>query len=79
MIPQVSIVVVTNNFNNNLVTIVSQIVKIIVVVRSVPQFFCLVSSTCIDMISKNNFPAFCFSEYELIFKPVGNEGLLTAV
>ena len=70
VIAQVGIVIMTDNFNHNLIVILPENVEILVIVFCVPQLLGLESRPCIYVIGYNDFATFSFCKRQLVLKPV---------
>lgn len=77
MISEISIVIMADNFDNNLIMVISQIVEVVVVIGGMPQLFGLEPGSSVDVVCDYNLSTFRFGKCELVFKPVRYEGLLT--
>ena len=77
MISEISIVIMADNFDNNLFMVISQIVEVVVVIGGMPQLFGLEPGSSVDVVCDYNLSTFRFGKCELVLKPVRDEGLLT--
>ncbi len=64
--------IVADNFNDNLIMIVPQIVEVIVIVGSMPQLLGLESGSGVDMVGDDYHATFSFGQSKLVLKPVGD-------
>jgi hypothetical protein len=64
--------IMADNFNNNLIMIIPQIVEVIVIVSSMPQLLGLESGSGVDMVGDYYLTTFSFGQSKLVLKPVGD-------